>query len=102
YFRKERLLSLDTLLLRDVTECDGEDALAADIELRNGRIGRELFAVFTQTKDRAAPLAHLPRRHLSHRKGLHILAVNRPKTLRDQHAERSPDGLRLRVAEGLL
>lgn len=44
-FREERLVSLDPLLLRNITKCDREDALALDLELRDGRLGRELLAV---------------------------------------------------------
>jgi hypothetical protein len=66
-----------------------ENPLSADFELRDGRVGREFLAGLAQANDRDVPVPHLPRDLLScRRESLHVLAMNGPKSLRDEQGER--------------
>ncbi len=76
--------------------------LVADLQLRDRRLGRELLAVLAQTSDRGQALPHATRGHVAGREALDVLTMSLAKPLGDQRVERSPDGLRLRVAEDLL
>ena len=58
---QEPLLLLDALAFRDVSQRHREDGLVADLQLRDRRLGGELFAVLAKAGDRGAPRSPMRR-----------------------------------------
>ncbi len=49
--REERLPMLDSLVIRDITQNDGEQPCPLDVQLRDGCIRGKLLAIFAQAQD---------------------------------------------------
>ena len=87
---KDLTFHLDALAVRDVPEHDREQPPAADVELRDRRLGRELLAALSNADDRRVALAHLPRRRLPRREPSDVAPVLGPPTGRKEQVEGAP------------
>src|SRR5262249_57868949 len=96
------LLVLDVLLLGDVAKGNREYLLAADLELRDGGIRRELLAILAKAHDRRASLTHPTGRIGALGEVRQVVAVHRAITLREQHLERRAERIVARVPAQLL
>jgi hypothetical protein len=92
---------IEALLDRDVAHHDHEQTLAADVQLRDGGVRRELGAVLAERGD-GLPFSHPARRDRSGREALHVLMMKRAQSFGDEDVERLADGFVAAPPEHLL